>query len=114
MRAAEHLKYPDMKVYLEDQLDPELQDLAMKLCLIFVCSRIADLSSLEERRAVIDTYPSDDGLLTGIRDEVKFGVQRLWKRRPPPNLRTANEQCRAGAGAEGQRRLSAQRGMDFL
>ena len=72
MQAARHLRYPDIKAYLKERLDPEFQDLAMKLCLIFVSSRIAELSSLAERREVIDTYPEDDGLLIGIRDEVKF------------------------------------------
>ena len=81
MQAAEHLRYHDIKAFLKEQLDPEFQDLAMKLCLIFVSSRICELSSLEERREVIDTYPEDDGLLKGIQNEVRFGVQRLWKRR---------------------------------
>ena len=43
MQAAEYLRYPAIKKFLEEQLDPEMQDLAMKLCLIFVCTSIADL-----------------------------------------------------------------------
>jgi len=114
MQAAVHLRYPDIKAYLQEQLDPEFQDLAMKLCLIFVCSRICELSSLEERREVIDTYPEDDGLLIGIRDEVKFGVQRLWKRRHPPQQRIDDDRGRARSGAQGQCRVPAQGGLDFL
>jgi hypothetical protein len=114
MQAAEHLRYPDIKAYLQEQLAPEFQDLAMKLCLIFVSSHICELSSLDERRAVIDTYPEDDGLLIGIRDEVKFGVQRLWKRRHPPQQRIANDRTRQGAGAEGQRRVPSQGGLELF
>jgi hypothetical protein len=114
MQAAEHLRYPAIKKFLEEQLDPEMQDLAMKLCLIFVCSRICELSSLEERREVIDTYAEDDGLLIGIRDEVKFGVQRLWKRRPPLQQRITDDRSRARSGAQGQCRVPAQRGMEFI
>jgi hypothetical protein len=114
MQAAEHLRYPDIKAYLQEQLAPEFQDLAMKLCLIFVSSRICELSSLEERREVIDTYPEDDGLLIGIRDEVKFGVQRLWKRRHPPQQRIDDDRGRARSGAQGQCRVPAQGGLDFL
>ena len=112
--AARLLTYPEVKANLKEQLAPEFQDLAMKLCLIFVSSRICELSSLEERREVIDTYPEDDGLLIGIRDEVKFGVQRLWKRRHPPQQRIANDRTRQGAGAEGQRRVPSQGGLELF
>jgi hypothetical protein len=79
--AADKLTYPEMKAFLQDQLAPEFQELATRLAIIRVSRHIIDLSSLEERRRVIDTYPEYDGNLSGIRSEVKLGVQRLWTRR---------------------------------
>ena len=81
MQAATHLTYPEIKAHIHEKLSPEFHVLAMRLALIAVSSNIADLSSLEERRRVLDTYPDCDGALDGIRDEVKLGVQRLWRRR---------------------------------
>lgn len=81
--AAQEVTYPELKAYLQDHLKPEFQELATKLAIIFVAPLIVNLSSLEERRRVLDTYPIDDGNLIGIRSEVKFGVQRLWSRRQP-------------------------------
>jgi len=79
--AADKITYPAIKQYLQDQLKPEFQELGLRLALIHVAERIVNLSSLEERREIIDTYPIDDGNLIGIRSEVKLGVQRLWNRR---------------------------------
>ena len=113
--SVERVTYPEVKAYLQDHLKPEFQELAMKLALIHVAERIVSLSSLEERREVLDTYPIDDGNLIGIRSEVKLGVQRLWKRRlPSPPIRGNNEQRRANTGAEGQRRVPSQGGLDFF
>ena len=75
--SVERVTYPEIRDYLQDHLKPEFQELAMRLALIHVAERIVNLSSLEERREVLDTYPIDDGNLIGIRSEVKLGVQRL-------------------------------------
>jgi hypothetical protein len=112
--AADLLTYPEIKEFLAEKLEPQFQELAMRLCLILVSSSIASLSSLEERRAIIDTYPEDDAGLDGIRDEVKLGVQRIWKRRQPSNLGDKNDRSRKSSGAEGQRRVPSQRGLELL
>ena len=108
------ITYPEVKSYLQDHLAPEFQELGMKFAMILVAPRIVEMSSLDERRRVIDTYPDQDGTLIGIRDEVKFGVQRLWGRRPHPTKDIDNGKRRAEVRAEGQRGVPAQRAVEFL
>jgi hypothetical protein len=114
MTAADLLTYPEIKAFLAEKLEPQFHELAMRLCVIAVSSNIANLSSLAERRAIIDTYPQDDAGLDGIRDEVKLGVQRIWKRRQSSNLGDANDRSRKSSGAEGQRRVPSQRGLELF
>lgn len=70
-----------MKLYIEEHLDPQFQELGLRLALIAAPPVIMNLSTLQQRRAAIDTYPYADGPLDGIQNQLKLGVLRVWKAR---------------------------------
>lgn len=72
------ITYPEIRAHLAEQLEPQYVDLALKICVNLVAPRICELTSVEERRAAIITWPEDDG---GLRGELQMMVGRLWRRR---------------------------------
>ena len=72
------ITYPKIRAQLAEQLEPQYVDLALKICVNLVAPRICELTSVEERRAAIMTWPEDDG---GLRGELQMMVSRLWRRR---------------------------------
>ena len=82
-QASTLMTYPEIRARLVDQLEPQYVDLALKMCVNLVAPRICELTSVDERRAAIMTWPKDDG---GLRGELQMMVSRLWRRnkKKPP------------------------------
>ncbi len=87
--AAKRVEYPLVKQYIQEHLEPPFHELGLRLALIAVPPHIVAMSSLQHRREAIHTYPQADGELSGIRDQLALGVQRLWRKRPPPNTQNS-------------------------
>ena len=77
-QASTLITYPEIRARLVDQLEPQYVDLALKICVNLIAPRICELTSVDERRAAIMTWPEDDG---GLRAELQMMVSRLWRRR---------------------------------
>ena len=82
-QASTLMTYPEIRARLVDQLEPQYVELALKMCVNLVAPRICELTSVDERRAAIMTWPKDDG---GLRGELQMMVSRLWRRnkKKPP------------------------------
>ena len=79
--AGKKITYQPLKQYLIDHLEPEFQALAMDLAILVAANEICELSSIDERREVIDTYPDSKDVLACANSEIKFAVQRSWRMR---------------------------------
>ena len=79
--AGKKITYQPLKQYLLDHLEPEFQELGMKLAILVASKYISEMSSIEERRQAIDTYPEQMDVLACANSECKFAVQRSWRLR---------------------------------
>jgi hypothetical protein len=78
--SAKKLYWDQVLADIQDRFGPQFHDLAVETVIYYLPGEICELSSAEERKAVIDSIP-DDCSPAHAKQLIINGTRVLWKKR---------------------------------